>query len=301
MRSNQTDTDRGANGLLVAHLALIVFSTVALTTFLNGPPGPWLQEEPNRTILRWGWTLSGPTYVVLGALAALVHAAGRVSAWKAVLLFVLGSGIALGSELLGTSTGFPFGPYAYTPLLGFMILDKVPFPIPISWFYMIYASLAICGRLLPVRDDVRTRLVWSLVGGAILTAWDVSMDPAMVKTNHWVWFVDGFFYGMPLSNWFGWYVTGVVISWVMLAIVPPSTWAARVSPSTFPLVLYATNGIMPIALCVRDQMWWAAILGTIAMALPLWLAVRAGAPAAATTRAVGERDERGGQVGVVAG
>ena len=145
MRSHFQSTDRGAAILLVGHVALILFSTIALTTFLSGPPPAWLQEEPNRTVLKWGWMLSGPTYVVLGALAALVHAAGRVGLRATLLIFVLGSGIALGSELLGTSTGYPFGPYRYTPLLGFMLFDLVPFPIPISWFYMIYCSLAICG------------------------------------------------------------------------------------------------------------------------------------------------------------
>jgi Mg2+ and Co2+ transporter CorA len=45
---------------------------------------------------------------------------------------------------------------------------------------------------------------------------------------------------------------------------------------TFPLVLYATNGIMPIATVARHGYWWAVILGVIAMGLPLWLSVRAG-------------------------
>ena len=291
MRSDTGATDRVAATLLFGHLLLIVFSTVALTTFLNGPPAPWLQEEPNRTIMRWGWTLSGPTYVVLGALAALVHAAGRVGVSRALAILVIASTIALGAELLGTSTGVPFGPYRYTPLLGFMILDLVPFPIPISWFYMIYCALAICGRVLPARDDVRTRLRWALVGGAVLTAWDVSMDPAMVKTSHWIWSVDGFFYGMPFSNWVGWYLTGTVISYVLLAIVPPSAFASRVSPSTLPLVLYASNGIMPIALCIREHLWWAAVLGTLAMAWPLSRAVRSGVPTGVTDRAARARED----------
>lgn len=280
--------DRVAPALLLAHIALILFSTIALVTFLNGPPGPWLQEEPNATVFRLGWKYSGPTYVVLGALAALAHAVGALGWRRALGIALVGSGLALGSELLGTSTGFPFGPYRYTELLGFRILGLVPFPIPVSWFYMLYGSLAICGRLLPARDDEKTKMLWALLGGAVLTAWDVSMDPAMVKTAHWVWGTDGFFYGMPLSNWFGWYLTGVVISRVMLAFAPPSMFAARVSPSTLPIALYAVNGVMPVALCIRDEMWWAAILGAIAMLLPIGLALRAG------TRGVSRIDARRG-------
>jgi uncharacterized membrane protein len=145
--------DRLATPLLVAHVALILFSTFALTTFLAGVPPEWLQAEASQRALRFGWKFSGPTYVVLAALAALAHAAARVGWRRAVLLMLAGSAISLAAELTGTSTGLPFGPYSYTPLLGWRVAGLVPFPIPLSWFYMIYGSLAILGRLLPARDD----------------------------------------------------------------------------------------------------------------------------------------------------
>ena len=258
-----------------AHVAVIVFSTAALVTILAGPPPGWLSSEPNATIYRLGWRFSGPTYVVLGALAALAHAAGALGWRRAIALLVVGSVLSLSSELLGTSTGLPFGDYHYTGLLGYRIAGLVPFPIPLSWFLMIYGCLAICGRLLTASDDNATRWRWALLSGAVLTAWDVAMDPAMsAATSHWIWNQDGFFYGMPLINWFGWYVTGVVVSRAMLAIVPPSVIAGRISPAWLPIALYAINGVMPVAMTARAGMWWAAGLGSIAMAVPVWLALR---------------------------
>ncbi len=296
-------TRRGAPGFLFAHCVLIAFSTIALTTFLNGPPPPWLAEEPNATILRLGWKFSGPTYIVLGTIAALVHVAGRLGWGRSLAIFVVASGVALGSELTGTATQLPFGEYQYTTLLGYRILDLVPFPIPISWYYMIVGSLVITGRLLAARDDNATKWKWSLVGGLILVAWDVSMDPAMVKTLHWIWgdgdlfvrlglpapviafFTKDIFYGMPASNWLGWYLTGVIISRLVLQVVPPTLYAAKLSPTHLPVVLYAVNGIMPVALCLRDNMIWGAVLGTIAMVIPVALAVRARPRAHATAAA----------------
>ncbi len=284
----------GARILFAGHLGLIAFSTVALTTILNGPPGPWALQEPNATIMRLGWAYSGPTYVILGALAALAHAARAVGWHRALALFAVASGASLGAELLGTAVGLPFGEYHYSPLLGYRILGLVPFPIPISWFYMLYACLTIVGRLRPARDDSATRWRWAALAGLVLLAWDVSMDPAMVKTGHWVWgsgdlfhgaplpaWLDAFFtrdvfYGMPLSNWFGWYLTGTVIARLMLAVVPPTVVAARVSPSSLPILLYLTNGVMPVALCLRDGLWWAALLGTGAMLVPAVMALRSG-------------------------
>ena len=269
-------TDRVATSLVLAHIVLIGFSTVALTTFLAGTPPAWLQTESSQLALRLGWKFSGPTSVILGALAALTHAWSRIGWRRAAALAAAGTFISLAAELTGTSTGLPFGPYSYTTLLGWRVAGLVPFPIPLSWFYMVYCSLAILGRLLPARDDVRTRLVWAALGGLTLTAWDVSMDPAMsFATAHWLWHTPGFFYGMPLLNWFGWWLTGSVVAFAMVSIARPTAIAARISPSSLPLWLYAVNGVFPIAICVRHELWWAAGLGTLAMLLPLGLAVNA--------------------------
>jgi putative membrane protein len=94
-------------------------------------------------------------------------------------------------------------------------------------------------------------------------------------------FTQPVFYGMPLGNWFGWLLTGTLIARVMLAIVPPAVWRARVSASRLPILLYLANGVMPVALCVRDELWWAAAAGVVAMLLPAAVALRQPAPAAA--------------------
>lgn len=287
-----TGFTRAARAFFTAHVGLIAFSTLAMVTVLNGPPGPWLAEEPNATVMRLGWKYSGPTYVVLGALAALIHAAGRIGSGRALLLMAAASVITLAAELMGTASGLPFGEYHYSGLLGYRIAGLVPFPIPISWFYMLYACLAICGRLMPADDGSRAKWRWSVVAALILVAWDVSMDPAMVNTAHWTWgagqqfrdaglpgwlvafFTRDVFYGMPLSNWGGWFLTGLVVSRVMLAIVPPREFASKVSPSRLPIALYSVNGIMPVVLCFRDGLVWAGVLGALAMAIPVFLALR---------------------------
>jgi putative membrane protein len=125
-----------------------------------------------------------------------------------------------------------------------------------------------------------------------MVAWDVSMDPAMVKTGHWRWgsgaafheaglprlviafFTADAFHGMPLSNWAGWLLTATLIARVMLTIVPPRQAAATMSSSLLPLALYLANGVMPVALCLRNGFWWAAFLGTAAMLIPAALAWR---------------------------
>ncbi len=279
---------RIALACLLAHGALSIFSGIAFATFLSPPSPAWLLTPQNQAITAFGFKWGGQTTVVLGALAGLLHMMGRLGKKTAILVFIASFGISLGSELLGTSTGLPFGPYGYTNQLGYKILGLVPFNIPTSWFFMLYCSLAICGRLLPATDDGKSRWWWALVGGLVLTAWDVSMDPAMVASVHWLWhlppiagmplwqniLIGGHFYGMPLTNWLGWLLTGIIVARVMLSIVPPSTWAKKVSPSNFPLGLYAVNAVLPLGICLGRGLWGAFVLGAIAMAIPLGLAIR---------------------------
>jgi phytoene/squalene synthetase len=151
---------------LIGHAALSLFSAVAFATFLSGPPPAWLARPENQVALKIGWTFGPPTTVVLGALAGVLHAMGRLGVRRALLIFAFGFTISLASELAGTGTGYPFGSYSYSGLLGYKIGGLVPFNIPTSWFFMLYASLAICGRVLTARDDGRTKLVWAVVAAS---------------------------------------------------------------------------------------------------------------------------------------
>lgn len=285
----RTGLMRVAMVALVAHAALSAFSAFAFATFLSGTPPAWLNTPENQRVLAFGFQYGGQSTVVLGAVAGFAFLAHCIGARRAGLVFVVSFLLSLSSELAGTATGFPFGAYGYSDRLGYKIASLVPFNIPTSWFYMLVASLAICGRLLPATDDGKSKWWWALVGGTVLTAWDVSMDPAMVKTSHWLWNVPDlssrsafeqaigtpFFFGMPLTNWLGWLLTGILVARTMLAVVPPSVWARLVSPSRFPLVLYGVNGLLPVAICFRQDMVLAGVLGTLAMLIPLALALRA--------------------------
>nr|MCU0636052.1 carotenoid biosynthesis protein [Gemmatimonadaceae bacterium] len=230
---------------LVGHAALSIFSAVAFATFLIPPYPEWLMTPANQKIMTFGYRFGGQTTVVMGAVAGLAYLLDCIDARRALWVFAVSFVLSLGAELAGTMTGLPFGVYAYTDLLGYKILGHVPFNIPTSWFYMLVAALAMCGRLLPAKDDGTSRWWWAFIAGTMLTVWDVSMDPAMVKTSHWLWHIpdlsqqsaferfigEPIFYGMPITNWLGWELTGVLVARAMVAIVPPSDWARHTSPS----------------------------------------------------------------------
>ena len=143
---------RIAGASLAGHALLLILSGAAFATFLAPPSPAWLTTPANQRVAALMFSFGGQTTVVLGAVAGVFHAASRLGWRKALAIFAAAFTISLGAELAGTTTGYPFGPYSYTTQLGYLIGGRVPFNIPTSWFFMLYAALAICGRLL-ARDD----------------------------------------------------------------------------------------------------------------------------------------------------
>ncbi len=277
---------------LVAHAASNVLSAVAFGTFLVQPYPAWVATPQFLPWLNFGLLWGGQLTVLIGAVAGWAFLASRLGLRATNIAFAWIFVLTLFAELTGTHTGFPFGVYSYTERLGYRVLGLVPISIPTSWFYMLVACLGLCARLLPAKDDGLSRWWWSLIGGALLTAWDVVLDPAMVKTVHWLWnppdltqahpfirFIgEPIFFGMPITNWMGWFLTGVLVSRVMLWLIPPTTWRQAVAPFRFPVVLYALNGLLPIAICLRQDMVPAGLIGLAVMGIPAWLAWRSPIP-----------------------
>jgi putative membrane protein len=45
-----------------------------------------------------------------------------------------------------------------------------------------------------------------------MVAWDLSMDPVWSTVMHsWIWLQGGAYFGVPVSNFLGWYLTVYVI------------------------------------------------------------------------------------------
>lgn len=155
--------------------------------------------------------IPGFAFTLTGFAFAMVHA-GQREGWKGALMLAgLVFGVSLLFESVGVATGWVYGPYHYTDLLGEKFLGLVPYTIPVVWFLMSYPSFVIAEWLAwPGGEKNRTwRRVLSVaaMGGLVMTAWDVIMDPIMVAGGHWVWDADGAYFGIPLQNFWGWWLT----------------------------------------------------------------------------------------------
>lgn len=178
-----------------------------------------------------GWTL-GPaaqinavvTATILQTVLGIVTLRLTWGTVRAVAAALLIGTVTWGAEALGTATGFPFGAYNYTDVLQPQVAH-VPLLIPIAWMMVLPSAWAI-GQL--VRERIRVKppldlLILALVAAAALTAWDLGLDPQMVGWNLWQWANEGAYFGIPLSNYAGWFGTafvGTLLVWLLVAPKP---------------------------------------------------------------------------------
>jgi len=149
-----------------------------------------------------------PVSTLVGFTFALFHAGQREGWSRALRLLALVFGVSLLFESVGVATGLVYGPYHYTNKLGPLFLGLVPYLIPVAWFMMSYPSFVIADRLIPAGWKGWQRILSvAAVGGLAMTAWDLVMDPIMVAGGHWVWDVNGAYHGIPLQNFWGWWLT----------------------------------------------------------------------------------------------
>jgi putative membrane protein len=141
-------------------------------------------------------------------------------------------------ERIGTATGVPFGRYAYTHALRPQIA-RVPAIVPLAWFALGLPARETAHAALGDRSTPAARIV---LGSATLTAWDLFLDPQMVGEGYWAWARRGVYRGIPLSNYLGWFVTGLGVMALLEAALPPAADASDADGAL--LGEYAYMGIM---------------------------------------------------------
>jgi uncharacterized membrane protein len=155
--------------------------------------------------------------VLTFAAASLADAWSRAGGRAVLALAVVAAGGGLAAEVIGLHTGFPFGAYEYTGVLGFAIAG-VPAVVPLAWLMMAWPALLV-GRALAVRPAGVVA-----IAAAALAVWDLFLDPQMVDEGYWTWpspepslpGVDG----IPLTNFAGWLLVAVLLQCALHRLVP---------------------------------------------------------------------------------
>jgi putative membrane protein len=267
--------NRIAWGLVALHALAL---TLGLFGLLVAIPHPeiWAGQPADLAFFAFALNKTGGLGMILGALAMLAFGFARLGARRTLIFLCAACLISAAAELTGTKTGWPFGGYEYTNFLGYKLLGRVPFAIPLSWFYMGFAALLLADAIAAARGWSH-RTTWSiLLGTYLLTVWDLVLDPSMAAPqlqyiHFWVWHEHGPYFGMPLRNLGGWLGTGL-----LFIAVGRLLWRERVAPvvpAALPFAVYAINIGWSMILSVSAGMWPTAIAAVIFSLAPAALAV----------------------------
>jgi putative membrane protein len=232
----------------------------------------------------WGTWMGGALLILQGAIMgiwlAIVY--GRWGVLGALAIMVL----AWAVEHIGATTGFPFGAYTYTDVLQPKVLGVVPLAIPFAWLLIVTSAMGAV-ELLMDRDrgqansEQRISLTRLLMAASFALLLDVTIEPFAVHiNNYWTWTESGSggYYGIPASNFVAWWVTSLLLSFVLL-------WTRRAAlrrrepalgvrfMSWLPLTLYLTNLTMFVVVnLARGQAVAAQIGGLILLVIAgYWL------------------------------
>jgi len=117
-------------------------------------------------------------------------------------------------EYVGVRAGFPFGHYYFTDLMG-PKLSGVPILLGLAYVGMGYLSwmlaVVIFGGIQSPISGSRV-VTLPLLAAVIMVAWDLFLDPVWSTILHaWIWVDGGAYFGVPVTNFLGWYLTVYVI------------------------------------------------------------------------------------------
>ena len=207
-----------------------------------------------------------PVSTLTGFTFALLHAGQREGWRRALCLLALVFAVSLLFESVGVATGLIYGPYHYTIKLGPLFLGLVPYLIPVAWFMMSYPSFVIADRLVPSAWKRWPRfLAVAAVGGLAMTAWDLVMDPIMVASGHWVWDIQGAYHGIPLQNFWGWWLTAFTTFALYLLISGKAPTIPAAKFDRLALLSYLVTALGIVVVSLVSQAGELALIGFFAM------------------------------------
>ncbi|MEH2180614.1 gamma-carotene 1'-hydroxylase CruF [Nostoc sp.] len=262
---------------LIGHIASKAFGLVGMLLVVPHAEIIFNLSQVGETAVQLSMADGGVVDIILGTVAVSIYAHRTLGlgTWLAFMLPAMF--ISLGSELLGTSTGFPFGDYSYLSGLGYKIGGLVPFTIPLSWFYVGLSSYLIARTGLKVaqKPSWGRHIAAIAVGALLFTCWDFALEPAMSQTSlpFWYWEQPGAFFGTPYQNYVGWFGTSALFMSVAGLLWRNTSIKLERSQLNLPLVVYLTNFAFAAGLSLAAGFSIPVLLGLLLGVIPavvLW-------------------------------
>ncbi len=186
----------------------------------------------------------------------VVHAVVGLGRTEALTFVVVCLVVTFVIENIGASTGFPFGHYTFLVDANLPHIGSIPLIVGPLYLGMGYPSWLIANLI--VNGDIRRPNSWleclalPVAAAFVMVQWDVVMDPSgSTLARSWIWYDSGGYFGVPLSNFLGWFLTTYIYFQIFALIAYRRSqkpgYSAR--PALFwsaPILLYLAAGLCHI-------------------------------------------------------
>ncbi len=181
------------------------------------------------------YSLMGAKILIINLLGALwtftafglvlIHSSLYLGKKKTTIFFIIALTFGLVSELMGVKYGY-LGRYYYNPELTPFFFGLVPVMTVISWATIIYIAFAVSNLILKVsgiqKPDIKGNklhclvllILLSSISGFVAANLDMLLDPVVVANHGWFWIDGGPYFGIPISNFVGWFVVTFTATFV---------------------------------------------------------------------------------------
>jgi uncharacterized membrane protein len=160
----------------------------------------------------WDPTPLAQLLAAIGIAGALLHASLTYGFRSALALFAICVVVTFAMENLGSTTGLMFGSYHFVVGGDLPHIGVIPIIVGPLWFGIGYFAWIVAGTLLGGAERHLNRrlnmFVLPPVAALVMTQWDFVMDaPEATISKAWIWHHGGAYFGVPLTNYFGWLLT----------------------------------------------------------------------------------------------
>ena len=128
-------------------------------------------------------------------------------------------------EVIGTQTGWPFGAYSYSDVLGPRLFET-PILIGVLWWVLLRSFDDLVGHRI-------SNHWWSSVFvGLLMVMLDVLIEPVAIALNFWAWEAEA----VPFENYVAWFVLSTIFARITISgrtRNPLSRWVVLVLPVFF--------------------------------------------------------------------
>jgi uncharacterized membrane protein len=185
-------------------------------------------------VMNLAWDAAGrispvPYNVTIGLIFTMFcffHGRRYFTAAPVTVLLFMSIPVTFVAEYVGVKTGMLFGAYRYGNVLGPLILNTVPYLVPLSWFMFMYGGTVITNEVMGFGEEKSVIeavpkwvavITFALVDSFLMTALDMLIDPIWVSRGTWTWTEivnlspGHLYYNIPVHNYFGWLATSFVV------------------------------------------------------------------------------------------